>query len=538
VCSSDLDTPMQPGDTRTLSFEVARENPGFRNQGNGSSVVWNGSFINNSESMPWIGFNRGQILQGRAVRRRHDLEPIDRLPELEDDEAARQNYIRGDSDWVTFETTVSTSADQIAVAPGYLQREWEEDGRRYFHYVMDTPILNFFSYLSARYTVVEEEWNGVTLQVFHHEAHDYNVVRMIEAMKDSIEYFSAEFSPFQHRQMRILEFPNFFGRFAQSFPNTVPYSEGIGFIADNTDPDDIDYVYYVAAHETAHQWWAHQVMSGNTQGGTMLVETFAQYSALMLMEQEFGEHHIRRFLKYELDNYLSGRGSEQLEELPLYRVENQQYIHYNKGSVVMYALKDYLGEETVNRVLSRLIRETAYRDDPYPRSSDFLRILREEAGSGHEVLIQDLFEKIVLFDLRATDLEVTERSDGRFDVTLTVEARKLEADGDGAETEVPLDYMIDIGVFTEHPDDVTEGSDHVLVLEKHQVHDGENIFEFIVDEAPAVAGIDPYNKLIDRNSDDNLRRAGAASSAQSVQGDDELGEGDPGDEESGEGAAE
>jgi aminopeptidase N len=86
--------------------------------------------------------------------------------------------------------------------------------------------------------------------------------------------------------MRVLEFPAY-ASFAQSFPNTVPWSEDIGFIADITDPEDIDYVYYVGAHEVAHQWWAHQVSAANVQGQSSIIETLAQYSALMLMEREY-----------------------------------------------------------------------------------------------------------------------------------------------------------------------------------------------------------------------------------------------------------
>jgi ABC-type transport system involved in multi-copper enzyme maturation permease subunit len=504
-----LAEPMQPGEKRTLAFEIARENPGFRYASNVSSVVWNGTFINNLEAMPVIGFNREKRLEDRAARRRHHLEQI-RLPKLEDEAAARSGGYRRDSDWVTFDTTVSTSPDQIAVAPGYLEREWTENGRRYFHYKMDAPITNFFSYLSARYAVREGDAGGVKLQVFFDPKHPYNVDRMLESMRDSLAYYDVAFGPYQFRQARIFEFPIFFGEFAQSFPNSIPYSEGIGFIADNRDPKKIDYVYYVTAHEIAHQWWGHQLYPAYVQGATMLSETFAQYSALMTMEHKYGPHQIRRFLKYELDRYLSSRGAEQLEELPLDRVENQQYIHYRKGSVAMYALKDYLGEETVNRALARFLKEPADESDLYPRTTDFLRILREEAGADpwRQELITDLFEKIVLFDLRATDLQVTERPDGKYDVKLTVEAKKLEADGKGAETEVPLDYPIDVGFFTKSPADVVsgEGADHVLFLEKRSMHAGENVLEVTLDKAPKWGGIDPYNKLVDRNSDDNLRK--------------------------------
>ena len=171
---------------------------------------------------------------------------------------------------------------------------------------------------------------------------------MILATKRALDYFSANFGPYQHRQVRILEFPRY-ASFAQSFANTIPYSESIGFIADLRDEDAIDYVFYVTAHEVAHQWWAHQVIGANVQGATMLSESLSQYSALMVMEKEYGREKMRRFLKYELDSYLRNRGGELVEELPLYRVENQPYIHYNKGSLVFYRLRDEIGEEALNR---------------------------------------------------------------------------------------------------------------------------------------------------------------------------------------------
>lgn len=501
-----FDTPMQPGESRALEFEVALNNPGFRNSGNVTTVNYNGTFFNNSQAMPSLGVNQGAFLQDRQNRRREDLEPLPRAYPLEDESRYGESaYFGGDSHYVSFRTVVSTSADQIAVAPGYLEREWTEGDRRYFEYVMDRPILNFYSWMSARYEVAERVRDGILLQVFHHPEHDWNVERMLEASEDSIAYFSEIFSPYQYQQFRILEFPAY-QTFAQAFPNTIPFSEGIGFIADLRDPEDIDYVYYVTAHEAAHQWWAHQIMPANVQGSTMLVETFAQYSALMLMRQEYGADHMRRFLKFELDNYLGARGSEAIEEQPLYRVENQQYIHYRKGSVIMYALADYVGEDTVNRVMSRLIEELAYSTNPYPTTLDFLRILREETGPEWETMIHDFFERIVLFDLQVTEATASEREDGRWDVAIEVEARKFSADGEGRQTEEDIDYLIDIGVFNRDLEGAITGSDHVLYMDKHRINETTMRFEFTVDEAPQYVGIDPYNKLVDRNSDDNLSR--------------------------------
>ncbi len=506
-----LDPPMDPGESRTLTFETVRRNPGFRNSGNVSHVRFNGTFLNSSHAMPVIGFNFGKLLQPRDVRRRYDREPLPRAPDLEDERFFKQGAIRADSDWVDFAVTISTTPDQLAIAPGYLEREWQEGGRRYFRYKMDIPILNFFSFQSAAYEVLEDKWNNVKLQVFYHPGHDFNIDRMMKSMKRSFDYFTKNFSPFQYKQMRVLEFPAY-SRFAQSFANTVPFSESIGYVVDVRDEENaLDVAFYVTAHEVAHQWWGHQVCPSANQGATMVIETFAQYGALMVMEKEYGQHAMRRFLKYELDSYLSGRANEPEAEKPLYRVENQPYIHYRKGSSVMYALKDYVGEDVVNRSLARFIDETAGRIDPYPQSVDFLRILREEAGPEHQTLITDLFEKIVLYDLRVEGASVQRRDDGRFDVTMNVAARKLESDEKGKETEVPMNMMIDIGVFSKDLEDVYKGDEHVILFEKRKVKDGRMVFKMTVDTEPTMVGIDPYNKLIDRVSEDNLRRVSVSA---------------------------
>ena len=509
-----LPEAMAPGAHATLRFETALAYRGFKHDGNagggGITLVDNGSLVYGNAIMPYIGFSRDYILTDRNDRRKYDLPKIDRFPDLEDMTAARDSYLRQDSDWIDFKTTVSTNIKEHVVAPGRPLREWTEGDRRYVTYEMSAPIQNLVAWLSADYERRKARWNTVDIEIFHDRAHPYNIDKMVETVDASLAYFSESFSPYQYEQMRVLEFPAFVGGFAQSFANTILWSEGLGFIARLEDPSEIDYVFYVGAHEMAHQWWGHQVSSANVQGQTVLVETLAQYSALMVMEREYGPHLMRRFLKLELDNYLNGRGAESREELPLYRVENQPYIHYRKGSVVMYALKDYLGEERINRALANLIDDTAYRDDPYPRSVDLLRHLEAVAETdGERKLIDDLFRRITLWDLALPEATVTEREDGRFDVEIAISARKLEADGEGREAEVPLDMPIDIGIFTENPEDADFGETAVLYLEKHRIRGGETTLTLTVDERPAFAGIDPYAKLVDRNTDDNLAAVGS-----------------------------
>ena len=496
-----LKTPLAPGASMNFDFDLEYAPQGFTNSPEGTFLAYNGTFFNNSV-MPQFGYQTEAQITDRNDRRKYALKgDALRMPKLGDEKARANTYISSDADWISFDTTVSTATDQIAVAPGYLQKEWTANGRHYFHYTMDKPMLPFFSYLSARYAVKQVPWKGVDIAVYYNPAHAWNVDRMIQGAKDALDYYDANFTPYQFRQLRILEFPNY-ASFAQSFANTIPFSESIGFIADLRDKSKIDYVYYVTAHEVAHQWWAHRVIGANMQGSTMLSESLAQYSALMVMKQKYGADQMHRFLKYELDSYLAGRATEKLAEEPLAKVENQQYIHYRKGSLVFYALQDYIGESTLDAMLKQFLLDKGFQQPPYTTSQEFMDALTKAAGPQWQPLVDDLFWKITLFDNRVTEATAKKLPDGKYEVTMKVHAGKVYVDGTGKETEATPDIPIDIGVFAA-PVDGEDGKP--LYLKKQLVAAGDSTITVTVDGKPFDAGIDPYNELIDRVSSDNRR---------------------------------
>ncbi|MBK0012554.1 ABC transporter permease subunit [Stenotrophomonas sp. S41] len=498
-----LATPLQPGEQRTVHFRVEQKPKGITAGQAPSYIVDNGTFFN-SGLLPSFGYDENSELKDRNERRKRGLGEPTRMPKLEDEAARANTYISDDADWLDFRTTICTAPDQVALAPGYLQKEATVDGRRCFSYAMDRPMLNFYAYLSARWQVKKGMYKEIPIEVYFDPAHPYNVDRMIEAVQKSLAYYEASFTPYQHRQVRIIEFPGY-RSFAQSFANTIPYSESIGFIADLRDPDKVDYVFYVTAHEIAHQWWAHQVIGANVQGATVLSESLSQYSALMVMEKEYGRAHMRQFLKTELDRYLAGRGGERIGELPLKRVENQQYIHYNKGSLVFYRLREEMGEQAVNRALKRFLQDKGYQQPPYTTSRELVDYLRAEAPTDRQQLLTDLFEKITLHDNRLVDARAKKRADGRYDVTLTLHAAKVHADDQGKETPATLDDWIEIGVFANAPSG-KERDQKVLYLKRHHITEAAPVITVTVDGKPDEAGFDPYNKLIDRDSDDNRKK--------------------------------
>ena len=199
-----------------------------------------------------------------------------------------------------------------------------------------------------------------------------------------------------------------------------------------------------------------------------------------------------------------------VEEQPLERVENQQYVHYRKGSVAMYLLQERLGEDAVNRALARFDAKWRFKGPPYLRSIDLIDEFRKEAKTPEQQqLITDLFERITLYDLKVTDAKTRKDGDG-WTTTLTIAGDKFYANGKGAETKAKLGEPIEVGLFTARPGLGAFSAKNVVVMQREPIHNGTQQIVMHSRAKPTFAGVDPYNFYIDRNSDDNVKDVTAA----------------------------
>jgi aminopeptidase N len=246
-------------------------------------------------------------------------------------------------------------------------------------------------------------------------------------------------------------------------------------------------------------------VGGQVQGSNMMSETLAQYSAYMVMQQRYGKDYMRKVLRHFLDRYLRGRAGEVRHEPPLALVQREPYVWYEKGGQIMYTLADYIGEDKINLALQNFLMKYRYAnatnqlDQPYPDTSLLVDAIYAQTPDDLRYLVDDGFNRIVLYDNKALSATSQKTPDGKYKVTLNVQARKVQADGNGVESPMPLNDYIDIGVFIGKKDE-----EKPLYMHREKLTRDHQTFTILVDREPTRAGIDPYNKLIDRISDDNL----------------------------------
>jgi ABC-2 type transport system permease protein len=128
--------------------------------------------------------------------------------------------------------------------------------------------------------------------------------------------------------------------------------------------------------------------------------------------------------------------------------------------------------------------------------------MKLSAPDSMQYVIKDLFEDITIYENYVKELKSIKQPDGKYKVTLTVGSSKFKADSLGKSKLVPVNDWMDIGIFTQQE---VNGKkvDKELLFKKVKMDKPIKTFEFIVDKEPISAGLDPYNKLIDRVPENN-----------------------------------
>jgi ABC-type transport system involved in multi-copper enzyme maturation permease subunit len=501
----DLESPLLPGQSLTMEVRTLVQQQGFTGKNEDITLVRNGTNFDNSKIVPHVGYSGSWIISDTATREEYGLGPILFFGRLEDppDSFYRRNHLaRSDSDLVNYRATVSTVVGQTALTAGKLIDRWTDNSRQYFSYETSVPVPFIIPFLSAEYAMERDEWNGIAIEIYYHPGHEYNLETMRETLEDGLAYFSEAFGPYQYDVLRVVEYPGYRTN-SRALPTIIAHSEANGMLERNPAG-----TVGTIGHELSHHWWGHQVISARVEGALMMAESLANYSASLLLEEKYGEEYfLNSPFGSPIPRYLRQRNRDRSGEVPLDRVGTQNYIGYLKGEIVMFALRDYLGEDLVNRALRRVTLEKGNLSGNYAVSTDFVDILKQEAGSGNIGLIEDMLQRITIYDLELSDSDVQILEDGKYRIVLSVTTGKSYSDSSGLETKATFDIPVDIGLFTRSPRVFDfDTTNDVIQLEKRTFADGVSTLELVVDELPAFVGIDPYNRLIDKNPDDNVLR--------------------------------
>lgn len=485
--SFKLNESLQPGDSLQIAFDVHLGVRGFTNQAINPAIASNGSYFINYDWFPSIGYLQARELTNDAARKTNGLAPYV-SPSLYDSTIDKTTQF---NDLITLKAIVTTDEDQIAVAPGNLVRQWNENGRNYFQYATSAPIRNTYPFFSGKYAVNKSKWNDVDIWFYYHPGHPENVDKFVKGTHDALEYYTKTFGPYPYKHLTLAERSGYTGAL-NAEPGSIDYGESFT-LYNVSNPNTLDIVYFAAAHEVAHQWWgAAQVMPARGEGGIVISETLANYSGLNVLKSTHGEEHVQKLLTMWRNAYEVPRK----RDAPPLLQANESFLGYRKGPFAMYALGKYIGFDKINEALKRFATKHNSGIPPLPTSLDLYRELTAVTPDSIKYLLRDLFEKNIYWQLKTEAVEAKQVDSNNWQVSIYLNINKVEVDSTGAEHPLPMNDWIEVGIYSKEDGDP-------IHLKKYRLKTGKQTLIITVPEKPVRAGVDPYGLLIDLNLEDN-----------------------------------
>jgi hypothetical protein len=508
----ELQSPLMPNDSLQIDLTSEVVYKGFQNDRFAGNLLRNGTFSNCG--LPGLGYDEDDEISSPYERKkRHLPEKIEKDVPLDDEHAMNMLKAGSATDLLHLDITVSTSADQYAIAPGELMKTWKADNRNFFRYADENPgLYPPFGIVSARFkratqkVQIGDTLKPISIDILYHPEHGANISRFMAAYKDGLRYFSRIYGEYPLNAIRLAEASLNSPR-EVSMTSLDTYPEYNSWNAAFTDPNQFDYLYFVTSRLVSQQWWRYQVTPNATTGSLVIPEGLATYDALTMAERRYGKENMRDILLDQIRFYLFVRTRIEEPEHTLMHA-NQSWLWAGKAGVVLYGLRDLIGDSTMNAALKEFKDKYAFRSSAYPGSNSLFECLDGHVPDSLRYYMEDTWNKVTFYDNKITSA-VAHRTgrDSLWEVKLTISVDKIHVNDKGVEEHVRnLSDLIDIGIFAKPGKDSTGRIDsRPLLLQKVRLTSGTHTFTFIVDGEPKTAGIDPLNKLIDRAPQDNIK---------------------------------
>ena len=398
--------------------------------------------------------------------------------------SARGTWYPGRSlQFAAYDVTYHYPANLDLVAAGAVTEDHTENGVRTTRRVIDGKI-RLLGFNLGRYTRHEAEKNGISLEVSANRSFEAalrpappqiiapdptpagrggirvpqfaqppplptdpadRVATISTEMQAAIEYFRTKFGEPPLKHIEVSPVP---GRFGQGFAGMIylptlmyldPANMPVGAASSQTDMDFFGQLLRV--HETAHQWWGN-IVSTDSYHHEWLMESLANYSAVMFLESRMGPRAVEKALDiYRRELLVKGPDGETAESQgPLVegrRLESSvvpgaaNAVLYGKGTWIIHMLRRRLGDANFLKMLAELRRRYEWKavttDEFRTLCAGFL-----PAGSSDPKLT-DFFDQWV-YDTGMPTIKMT----------YTVVGRKVT--GSVTQTDAPDDFTVTVPV--------------------------------------------------------------------------------------------
>ncbi|MEM9326709.1 MAG: hypothetical protein AAGA85_13680 [Bacteroidota bacterium] len=343
----------------TLFISAQKQYTGFTQSGESPQpdLTFNGTFMSAKDILPGIGYDADRELDQNRDREDHGLAKIGaRMAEAQDDVALSEDFFTWYATHLEGHIMITTSEDQIAIAPGKLVGSASANGRNSYEYAVTERAPYDWYFGSAQYEQQSFDIDGLQSQFFFKPEHPFNIERFQSAVAASHQFIGSELGAYPFEELRIMEIP-FYQEDHYAFTNAIAISEKEGWYTEASGLPQQAYITFSIASQMMSHWISHNLQLGNVQGAEMLTKALPQALAMHVVGSLHGEEAVAGLLEKKNNFYSKERGNEPNTEPPLIQADGVEYLEANKGTVAMYELSQLMGLEAFTSTLVRWVDE-------------------------------------------------------------------------------------------------------------------------------------------------------------------------------------
>jgi len=244
--------------------------------------------------------------------------------------------------------------------------------------------IKYMSFIVGKFREAEEDPSALPLRFYSSSFLRNPRKELLQEAKEIIRFYESKFGPLPYEKLTIIQrvWTTSGGHSPASFIvlNELPATrDSRRFLNRNSPVDFSRWKEYFLAHEIAHQWWG-QGMTWRTYHDQWLSEGLAQFSSLLFLTEKYGDRVLSSILK-QLSSWTEKKsdwGAITLGSRISYSdYDAFQSIVYNKSSLVLNMLKDFLGDELFFKGLKTFFSEHKYSA---ACTGDFIRVFNQISG--------------------------------------------------------------------------------------------------------------------------------------------------------------
>jgi ABC-type transport system involved in multi-copper enzyme maturation permease subunit len=216
------------------------------------------------------------------------------------------------------------------------------------------PTTQTSQYKSSTLAIPSSTGQLITIHVLHH--HPYQVQPILRAAAVALRRGEQLFGAYPYADLHIQEMPVGLVDVA-SKPGQIFISEKQGWIADNRQPDKLDFIDYLIGREVFNQWLVHQLKPKQQPGDGFIKQSLAEYLALQGVANQYGPERLKQRLAQRANWYAKSRQLTDKPEKPLLQSSGNDAVERGRAALALTSIEQVWGDKPLSFTISQFYKK-------------------------------------------------------------------------------------------------------------------------------------------------------------------------------------